>query len=304
MIKSLHLINFEGHADSMFQFGPGVNIIIGSTDSGKSAAVRATCWVLWNRPSGTSHIRHGQTECRVIIETTDGHTIERYRNKRENVYVVDGEKLAAIGQDVPAIVTRIMTMGDINIQRQFDPHYLLSSSPMEVARHYNALVKLDAIDRGLSQAASQVRQLERNLGEAEAEEEAATAKLQSYSGLTQLSKATTALNADAEVLHTAKMNQIAILMVVDSLKANDRKTKPLRARLEAMRELADSIAEHVAAIEEAQTGSKEVAQLLEVLSATEDRQYALQKELDATKSDLGEIMGEECPLCERPLTDE
>ena len=50
MIKSIHVVGFQSHADSTIEFDPGVNVLIGQSDSGKTAVVRALDWALNNRP--------------------------------------------------------------------------------------------------------------------------------------------------------------------------------------------------------------------------------------------------------------
>ena len=54
MIKNLLLKNFQSHIDSKIEFDSGFNVICGSSDSGKSALLRALMWVIANRPSGDS----------------------------------------------------------------------------------------------------------------------------------------------------------------------------------------------------------------------------------------------------------
>jgi len=54
MIKTLSIQNYQSHKDSTLEFDPGVNVIVGSTDSGKTAIIRALRWLIWNRPNGDS----------------------------------------------------------------------------------------------------------------------------------------------------------------------------------------------------------------------------------------------------------
>jgi len=57
MIKYLQIQNFQSHKDSLLEFDPGVNVIVGSSDSGKTAVIRALRWLVWNRPSGDAFRR-------------------------------------------------------------------------------------------------------------------------------------------------------------------------------------------------------------------------------------------------------
>lgn len=159
MIKSLALQNFQSHSESLLEFDPGINILIGDSDSGKTAILRALNWVLTNRPTGEAFRRNGSDKTIVTVDTSDG-SVSRVRSNKDNFYLDgSGEKLAAIGTSVPEQVLKLLKMDpDVNIQRQLDAPFLLSCSPGEVAQRLNTSVGLDEIDTGLSNAARRVRQ--------------------------------------------------------------------------------------------------------------------------------------------------
>jgi DNA repair protein SbcC/Rad50 len=148
MIRSIHLENFQSHKDSIFHFTDGVNSIIGASDSGKTACIRALKWVITNRPSGDSFIKHGTDFARVTLKT-DRHTITRTRSGQENSYTLNGQVFDAIGTDVPEDVLRALNLNDLNLQFQMDAPFLLTESSGEVARKINRIIKLDDIDSTL-----------------------------------------------------------------------------------------------------------------------------------------------------------
>jgi len=143
MINYLHIINFQSHKDTTLEFDPGVNIIIGPSDSGKTAILRALRWVCWNRPSGESFRSHwgGSTEVHLTTELT----VSRIRGKK-NTYEINGVELEAFKSDVPTEVQECLKLEDVNLQRQLDSPFLLSSTPSEVAQYFNRVAKLDKID--------------------------------------------------------------------------------------------------------------------------------------------------------------
>lgn len=159
MIRSIALQNFQSHDSSLLEFDPGVNVIVGDSDGGKTAILRALNWILTNRPTGEAFRRYGSDKTIVTVGTSEG-SISRIRSNKDNLYLDgSGEKLAAIGTSVPEPVLKLLKMDpDINIQRQLDAPFLLSCSPGEVAQRLNASVGLDEIDTGLANAARRVRQ--------------------------------------------------------------------------------------------------------------------------------------------------
>jgi len=166
MLKSISLQNFQSHKDTELQFSPGVNVIIGASDSGKSAILRAMLWAIFNRPSGESFRSYWGGDTAVDI-TLEKETISRKKGK-ENLYVISSSSLEkpvefkAFGQSIPDEISGLFNISDINVQRQMDAPFLLSSTPGEVGRILNQAVKLDIIDTAQKNISATLRQ-EKNL---------------------------------------------------------------------------------------------------------------------------------------------
>lgn len=144
MIESLRLKNYQSHKDSELIFSPGVNVIIGQSDCGKTAFFRAIRWLIWNRPLGSSFRSHwgGRTSVAVSI---DGTEIERWKDTDQG-YIIGGKVLKAIRSDVPDEVKDLFNIDEVNLQSQFDRPFLLDGSAGEVAQHFNRVAHLDSID--------------------------------------------------------------------------------------------------------------------------------------------------------------
>ena len=139
MIKSVSIQNFESHEDTTVHFGEGMNLIVGLSNSGKSAIIRALACVVDNRWE-KSMVRTGYEFCRVRVETekgwvecASGEKINRWRCKEGNN---DIQEYRSVGNGVPDLATKILGMGerergaDIkelpNFQFQLEKHYMLS----------------------------------------------------------------------------------------------------------------------------------------------------------------------------------
>ncbi len=116
-IARVVLENFQSHARSELTFGPGLNVIVGPSDNGKSAVLRAIRWALYNEPRGSDFVRSGARECRVTVTMSDGAEVVRELlltksgNPSRNRYIVTlpGEEpqvFEGFGHDLPAEVTR------------------------------------------------------------------------------------------------------------------------------------------------------------------------------------------------------
>lgn len=119
-IKRVILENFQSHKYSIVDFNEGLNVIVGPSDSGKSAIIRGIKWALYNEPSGDYFIREGSTECSVTLEFNDNVILKRYRSKYKNTYILtdrDGKeiKFEGFGSSVPQEIIETVGIKKINL---------------------------------------------------------------------------------------------------------------------------------------------------------------------------------------------
>ena len=166
MIKRLELENFQSHRESHLDFHPGVNIIVGTSDSGKTAIIRAIKWLKDNRPLGDEFRSHWGGDTRVMIHLDDK-LINRMKGKSENSYILSKDKpgpdptiFKAFGTDIPEPIKDILNMSDINVQNQLDSPFLLTKSPGEVANHFNRIAHLEDIDYCIKNIQKEINSIE------------------------------------------------------------------------------------------------------------------------------------------------
>lgn len=201
MIKSIEITNFQSHKASKLELSPMVTIIQGNSDCGKSAVMRALNWLLFN-PAGDYFIsdwaRKGKTissPCMVSVEA-NGHHVTRRRDKDFNGYELDGEAFEATRNSVPPKVADALGLGEVNVQRQLDPPFLLSMSAGEVSRYINSLVNLERIDRWTTAMKGREGALRSKLEAERARLERSKAEFDSYSFVPRLEE----LSADVNLL--------------------------------------------------------------------------------------------------------
>lgn len=146
MIDSIHLKGFQSHQDTLIEFCPGVNLILGQSDHGKSSILRIVEWVRTNRPKGSSFLQRGYTGETSGEISINGLKVKRYRTEKSTGgYIVGKERFEVTGGDVPSEVTTVLGLDDINIQAQLDSHFLILDTPGIAAKYLNALTKLDIL---------------------------------------------------------------------------------------------------------------------------------------------------------------
>lgn len=187
MINSLFIKNFQSHKESELEFDKGVNVIIGSSDSGKTAIIRALRWAMFNKPSGDEFRSYwgGDTMVHVLMNNK---TIIRGKNEKENAYTINSTILKAFGQGVPDEIQKAFNINEVNVQGQLDSPFLIADSPGEVAQHFNKVANLELIDSSIKKVSSKLKNLETDLEVSKRQATAISTKLDSFIDLNQLEK--------------------------------------------------------------------------------------------------------------------
>lgn len=164
MIKSVEIKNFQSHPDTKIDFTDGLNVLTGSSRSGKSTIRRAIMWVITNRPSGNGIVSWWikkddkiKGETKVTITLDNGTIISRVKSDKLNAYIINDKVLEAVATGVPEEITEAFNMSDINMSGQFDAPFLISQSAGYVAQYLNGIVNLEDADYFQSEVESRRR---------------------------------------------------------------------------------------------------------------------------------------------------
>ena len=200
MLEKISIKNFQSHKVTSMELSPLVNTLQGNSDCGKSAVMRAVCWLLFN-PAGDYFVsdwaKKGKTisaPCEVSV-VANGHTITRRRQVFE-----------ATRNSVPPQILEALGLGEVNVQRQLDSPFLLSMSAGDVSRYINSLVNLSRIDRWTVAVNGRGRRLQQDADAAQEREEKARAVVESFAyleGLEALSTQATELEGKLVALEAA-----------------------------------------------------------------------------------------------------
>lgn len=207
-IESLKIKYFRSIKEAEIDFHPGLNVVVGANDAGKSNILRAINLVAQNQPSTDNYIfdplllglrspkKHGG-DCDIQL-TTGGRTVGRLRNAvwnkkderwkagTENLYTLSGESepFRSFGRGkVPEIIQQHLNINPVNIAFQLDGPFLLGKTASDVAKYYNSLVNLEVIDKTIANIASTLRKEKGDLKVEEALVEKKTEELKAYDWL-------------------------------------------------------------------------------------------------------------------------
>ncbi len=159
MITFISIRDYQGIESIEFECGP-ITVITGESDTGKSSIVRAIHAAAFNSyPKG--HVRAGTSSpmSEVVIHFDHNKKLIVTKGEKVNAYELwDGGEVITwdrVGTEVPEAVTdalefRQLTLDDgthftPNIQRQFDPPFLLTESPSKVAKVIGTLTNISIL---------------------------------------------------------------------------------------------------------------------------------------------------------------
>ena len=193
ILKSITLKNFLSYKNTHIDFHPGVNVIIGAGDTGKSNIRRGLEWVFNNislQNNGFPLYWEGDPDVKINIGDK---LVSRYRSKTENLYTLTHANkkkdiFKSFGKNVPLLIKDYLNLSDLNMSDQWNSFFLLDKSAADVARHYNSLVNLEVIDKTISNIASTLRKEKGELKIQEIIYEKKTEELKTYDWLKDAEK--------------------------------------------------------------------------------------------------------------------
>lgn len=254
-ITKLILENFQSHKYSELVFNEGMNVIIGPSDSGKSAIIRALKWVLYNEPAGDYFIRENENQCSVTIHTNDGFILKRYRTRSKNGYSLtypNGEELIfeGIGSSVPDEI--IDTIGirkiqldsdesaSINIGEQLEGPFLLSEKTSTRANAIGRLVGVNILDDAIKETVKDIKNINSRKKNLEESLDNINSELESYIYLDELSSIYNELKVRVNLLEDKNRKLEKLLTLKSNLnfiQSNKENTEVILMKLENIYEI-------------------------------------------------------------------
>jgi len=165
LITNLKIRNYQSIRRADLELGQ-FTILIGESDIGKSAVIRAIEALVINRP-GKDFISHGQKSTGVSIQFEDHVSPVSWIKTASSTYKVDDLEFEKTGRTVPEEISAIVRLGSIdvgsvnfnvNIHKQMDLPYLVMESGPSRAKVLGELSGVNTIFLAIQE----VRKLELN----------------------------------------------------------------------------------------------------------------------------------------------
>jgi exonuclease SbcC len=340
MIKKLIIENFQSHEKTELNLDPGVNIITGASQAGKTAILRALYWLLHNRPSGDrirSNFAKGATK--VMIETSEGDSIWHVKDDKINSYALGNEVFDKIGRDIPDMVQRALRISELNVQKQLDEPFLVTSSAGEVAKTINRITRLEMVDNWVTDLTQNINSINREKERLEFEIESSIEKIKEYRVVVDLQpllnrgkEIEKKINSNKETYNKirylrsqADYQTTQIVLIKDNLKVGiiisriveidleidkrSERAKVARSALKAYRDTqrlksASELIGKAVAIEEQKVSLGQKSKIITEIKITQQNMFRLNAQRNGALITLQKAMQDfkVCPTCLQPIT--
>jgi DNA repair protein SbcC/Rad50 len=301
MVESLVLSNFQAHTDLRIDLDPCVTVVVGPSDRGKSAILRALRWLCLNQPSGEAFVRDGARQASVEV-VVDGEHVIRARGKGQNeyrLYQPDAPKFfKALGTgNVPPEVAALLNVGQINFQGQHDSPFWFGETAGEVSRQLNQIINLGVIDDVLAKLDKGVREATINLAVCETRVAQAKQARQDTSRAIEVDARLKEVEVlEAEAAEFARRSTLLGDLITDVTKYQLAHKRVSQANVAALRAVAagNAWAELDAKRAELEKQVNNVVGLQRDITRMRAEAAAAEQEF---KKQLGKV----CPLCQNPI---
>lgn len=300
----LEFKDFQSLRDTAISLAPGLNVVVGPSSLGKSAAIRALKALVKNAPA-PGLIRNGSKEFTVTALFSDGDCIDLTKGKNKSEFRVNGELFAKAGaSSVPGAVEDLWNISDpeLNFAGQHDKPFLLDVPASQVAHTLgeltNAAILMEAVQRANKLRTQSVADEKSRTREAEEARE----ELLTHAGLSARIKAAQAAR-DAYTAVEQLVSQWQELVALNnayvelseeiaSLKVVP--TEGLQQRLQAAMDAVD-VMSGLERLYREYDGCK--ADWLDAALEIND----LDNQITDLQNNIQEMLGDNCPLCQQRI---
>ena len=133
----------------------GFTVIIGSSNRGKSALIRALRGVLRNQVQA-AHIRKGEKTTELLFNMSEGPVVQLSRNPKTTAYTVNDEAFSKLDGEVPepvqALKMNSISMGTTKLDPifagQFDSPFMMDMSPADLNAVFGTFSNTQQLNQG------------------------------------------------------------------------------------------------------------------------------------------------------------
>jgi exonuclease SbcC len=242
MIRRIELINFMSHRQTVIEPAAGLTVLVGPNNCGKSAVVSAL-QILCENVRGNYMVRHGEDECRILVETDDGHTIEWRRIKGTQSYCLDGEEVHRLQGGIPENLHDLLRLPKVRSSDEgyeFDIHFGEQKEPIFLVNQPGSRAATFFASSSDASRLVEMQQLHRNKGQqARRDQKRLTDEVDKLAAQIEHLEPALVLEKKAEQVEEDRQ---AIVQLTDRLRAQWQVQEAIRGHLRTLQALEAEVA--------------------------------------------------------------
>lgn len=176
-IQEVTIEGYQSHTNSTFRLSPGLTVITGPSDAGKTAIIRALRWFAFNEPTGEAFlhtirnpdgsVKEAVDQVKVSVTFDNGITITKTRRKGKTTYTHSAFSTAWEKAEIPPEIKETLGLvkqqyGDfetcLNFAFQLDAPFMLSESASVGAKVLGKLAGTEIVDKSISEVNKKTHQ--------------------------------------------------------------------------------------------------------------------------------------------------
>lgn len=183
MIKKIVLTNFQAHVHTTIKFHPGLNVIVGESNAGKSSILRALKKVIRDLPAGNNFVNKDVDGYEIRIDVDD-FCVTRHITKdkkgvtKDNQYRLEcvtakPQQFDSFGREIPHEVVVALNMPlidlddgtqlDLHFANQHDQPFLVEGTASTRSKVLGRISGLNIVDRAIQNVKKETRQINSTL---------------------------------------------------------------------------------------------------------------------------------------------
>lgn len=176
-IQEVTIEGYQSHTNSTFRLSPGLTVITGPSDAGKTAIIRALRWFAFNEPTGEAFlhtirnpdgsVKEAVDQVKVSVTFDNGITVTKTRRKGKTTYTHSAFPTAWEKAEIPPEIKETLGLvkqqyGDfetcLNFAFQLDAPFMLSESASVGAKVLGKLAGTEIVDKSISEVNKKTHQ--------------------------------------------------------------------------------------------------------------------------------------------------
>ena len=175
-LKNINIKYFQTHEDTTLEFSDGITVLVGKTDSGKTAIIRSIKLITKNKPRGNGFIsafapkdKKNKPTTKITLTLEDDTQIIRTKSENKNEYIIKtSEKEEAynnFGVNIPPEIEEVIgpmsvkidqeTSLDVNMAEQLSQPFLLFESPAIKTKLIDKIARIDVLNKAIKNTKTQ-----------------------------------------------------------------------------------------------------------------------------------------------------